>query len=89
MDSHTSNEVTRLLSRLIAAGATLRVRGDWLGYSGPAGLLSDEDEAFIRAHRPDVLGALREWERSLDGLDWPLVRESDYTMDGNSCGCVN
>jgi hypothetical protein len=59
-DSLTSKEVVALVTRLIGAGARLWAEGDRLRYSGPAGLLTAEDEAFIAEHKGDVLRAVCE-----------------------------
>jgi tubulysin polyketide synthase-like protein len=60
MDSYRSNDVVEVISRLIGAGARLWAEGDRLRYSGPAGVLTAEDEAFIAAHKGDVLRAVSE-----------------------------
>lgn len=60
MDSHTSSEVVAVISRLIGAGARLWAEGDKLRYSGPPGLLSDEDDRFIQERKADVLRAVCE-----------------------------
>jgi hypothetical protein len=82
-------EIAKVISRLIAQGGKLWVEDERLRYSGPPGLLTDRDDAFIAEHKADALRVVTEWQDSLDGLDWPLVREGDYDMDGNGCGCIN
>lgn len=85
----TSRDVAAVISRLIARGGHFAAEGDRLRYSGPDGLLTDELDAFIGLHKAEALAVIVEWQSSLDGPAWPLVREGDYTMDGDSCGCIN
>ena len=60
MESYRSKEVVAIISRLIGQGARLWAEGDRLRYSGPAGLLTAEDERFIRERKADVLRAVCE-----------------------------
>ena len=60
MDSYKNKETVAVISRLIGAGARLWAEGDRLHYSGPVGLLTHEDELFIRARKADVLRAVTE-----------------------------
>jgi hypothetical protein len=60
MTSDGSKETVAVISRLIAAGARLWVEGNRLRYSGPQGVLTAEDEAFIVEHKSDVLRAVCE-----------------------------
>lgn len=88
----SEGEVRQVISRLIAAGARFWTEGERLRFSGPPGLLTDQDDTFIGEHKADALRVVSEWERSLDWLDWPLQREGCYTLDGDACGacgCIN
>jgi tubulysin polyketide synthase-like protein len=60
MDSHRSKETVAVISRLIGAGAKLWAEGERLRYSGPPGLLSDDDAAFIAERKADVLRVVTE-----------------------------
>lgn len=59
-ESHRSKGTVAVISRLIGAGARFWAEGDRLRYSGPSGLLTAEDEAFIRERKDDVLRAVSE-----------------------------
>ncbi len=59
-DSHTSNEVVSILSRLMGAGGQFWVQAGRLRYRGPRGLLTPEDERFIAERKADVMQAVSE-----------------------------